>query len=92
MVVKFHVEVFWVVMPCNVVGYQCFRGPCCLHLHPEGGGSMDVGIVPQYMASQPRRLQLKVLHHCLIEHHAMKMYWGSVSIAPRILDLDTKWR
>jgi len=18
-----------------VLGYQCFRGPCCLHLHPE---------------------------------------------------------
>jgi len=26
------VKVFWVVMPCNIaVGYQCFRGPCCLH-------------------------------------------------------------
>jgi len=25
------VEVFWVVTPCSVVvGYQCFRGPCCL--------------------------------------------------------------
>jgi hypothetical protein len=27
------VEVFWVVTPCSVaVGYQHFRGPCCLHL------------------------------------------------------------
>jgi len=25
--------VFWVVVLCNVlVGYQCFRSPCCLHL------------------------------------------------------------
>jgi hypothetical protein len=29
---------------------------------------------------------------CLTKHHAMKMYWGSGSIAPRILDLDTRWR
>jgi len=27
------VEFFWVVTPCNfVVGYQHFRGSCCLHL------------------------------------------------------------
>jgi hypothetical protein len=39
MMVKFHFKAFWVVMLCGVVvGYQCFRGPCCLHLHPEGGG------------------------------------------------------
>jgi len=32
-VVMLQVKVFWVVMPCNVlVGYQRFRGPCCLHL------------------------------------------------------------
>jgi len=30
----FHVEVTWVVMLCSeVVGYQHFIGPCCLHLH-----------------------------------------------------------
>jgi len=30
------VNIFWVVMPCNVVvgWYQHFRGMCCLHLHP----------------------------------------------------------
>jgi len=21
------------VTPCSVVGYHCFRGPCCFHLH-----------------------------------------------------------
>jgi hypothetical protein len=31
--VKIQVEVFWVVTPCNLMEYQCFRGPCCLHLH-----------------------------------------------------------
>jgi hypothetical protein len=29
---------------------------------------------------------------CLTKHHAMKTYWGSVGIAPRILDLGTRWR
>jgi hypothetical protein len=28
----------------------------------------------------------------LTEHHAMKVYWGSGGIAPRILDLSTRWR
>jgi hypothetical protein len=32
--VKLQFKIFWVVTPCNVaVGYQCFGGPCCLHLH-----------------------------------------------------------
>jgi len=36
MVVKIQVEVFWVVTLCSiVVGYQCFRGPCCFHLQGE---------------------------------------------------------
>jgi len=29
---------------------------------------------------------------CLIKHHAMKVYWRSRSIAPRILDLGTRRR
>jgi hypothetical protein len=29
---------------------------------------------------------------CLTEHHAMKTYWGTGGIAPRILDLGTRWR
>jgi hypothetical protein len=41
--VKFQVEeVFWFVTPRSaVVGHQLFRRPCCLHIHPEDGGSMD---------------------------------------------------
>jgi hypothetical protein len=42
MTVMIQVEVFWVVTPCStVVGYQYFRGPCCLHLQGEvhGAGS-----------------------------------------------------
>jgi hypothetical protein len=32
--VKIQVEVFWVMTPSSdVVGYQRFWGPCCLHLH-----------------------------------------------------------
>jgi len=34
--VKIQVEFFWVIMPCSVVvGYQCFRGPCCCHLQGQ---------------------------------------------------------
>jgi hypothetical protein len=40
MVVKIHVEVFWVVAPSSVVvGYQHFAGPCSHHLQGEDGGS-----------------------------------------------------
>jgi hypothetical protein len=34
--VKIQIEILWVVTPCSVVvGYQRFRGPCCLHLQGE---------------------------------------------------------
>jgi hypothetical protein len=29
---------------------------------------------------------------CLTKHHAMKTYWASGGIAPRFLDLGTRWR
>jgi hypothetical protein len=32
--------VFWSVMACNVVGYQCFRGPSCHHLQGEVTGDV----------------------------------------------------
>jgi len=41
--VMIQVEVFWDVTVCSVVvGYQRFRGPCCLHRQGEGGGSVDL--------------------------------------------------
>jgi hypothetical protein len=30
--------------------------------------------------------------HFLTEHHAMKAYWWSGGIAPRILELGSRWR
>jgi hypothetical protein len=64
----------------------------------------DIGTSEKYMAAQcgavfcyDRLLWLvkpkvKVkLSLCLTKHHAMKKYWGSGGIAPRILDLDTRW-
>jgi hypothetical protein len=40
MAVKIQVEVLWVVTPCSVVvGYHCFRGPCCHHLQSEVSGA-----------------------------------------------------
>jgi hypothetical protein len=36
MAVMFHVKIFWVLTPGSVmVGYQCFRGPRCLHFQGE---------------------------------------------------------
>jgi hypothetical protein len=35
---------------------------------------------------------LKVNSLLLTEHHAMKTYWGTEGIAPRILNLGTRWR
>lgn len=33
--VKTSMLIFWIVTPCGLVGiYQCFKGTCCLHLHP----------------------------------------------------------
>jgi hypothetical protein len=38
-------------------------------------------------------MKVKVkLSVCLTKHHTMKTYWGSGGIAPRILDLGTRWR
>jgi len=53
--VEIQVEVFWVVTACSiVVGYQCHRGPNCLHFHVEDGGSMAFILPQHYTASQPR--------------------------------------
>jgi hypothetical protein len=48
MAVMVQMEFFLVVTPCSVVvGYQRFRGPCCLHLQGEvvsvGENGVDVG-------------------------------------------------
>jgi hypothetical protein len=40
-----------------------------------------------------RMVKVKIkLPLCLTKHHAMKTYWGSGGIAPRILDLGIRWR
>jgi hypothetical protein len=49
-------------MQMTLVRYQRFRGPCCLHL--QGEGSMDlwnVGILPHYMASQPKKTSTRIV-------------------------------
>jgi hypothetical protein len=38
-VVKMHLGVLWIMMPCNVVvGHQCFGGPSFFHLQGEVTG------------------------------------------------------
>jgi len=47
--------VFWVVTPySDVVGYHCFRKPCCLCLHPQDSTNkavVHVGILPHHYMS-----------------------------------------
>jgi len=41
----FQITVFQVMIPCSdVVGYQCFRGPCCLHFQSEVNGTEKEGV------------------------------------------------
>jgi hypothetical protein len=54
--------------------------PICLH-----------GVVLNWATGKGKRVKVK-LSLCLTKHHAMKAYWGSGSIAPRIPDLGTGWR
>jgi hypothetical protein len=50
--------------------------------------------IQQVLGALSSELKVKVkLSLCLTKHDAMKAYyWGSGGIAPRILDLGTRWR
>jgi hypothetical protein len=60
MAVKIQVEFFWVVTSSSVVvGYHCFRGPCCPHLE----GHFILNIEPlrlSKLVSQRRSLRFTV--------------------------------
>jgi hypothetical protein len=74
------------VFPCSQ-SYYCsfpFQRPLC-HIIDETRCS-----------SSTLNLRSLAISHLLLtfslsEHHAMKAYWGSGGIAPRILDLVTRW-
>jgi hypothetical protein len=60
-----HVEVFWVVTPCSVVvGYQIFRGTCCLHLHCD---PHNAGIPPQHYSQHYS--EILVFYHNVTQRH-----------------------
>jgi hypothetical protein len=53
------------------------------------------GATPCFLVIMPNFTEGKVkvsLVLFVIENHAMKAYWGSGGIAPRIFDLGTRWR
>jgi hypothetical protein len=43
-------------------------------------------------AGHQQQLWIVKLSLCWTKYHAMKTYWGSGGIAPRILDFGTRWR
>jgi hypothetical protein len=47
------------------------------------------GYVFHRLVSSRAKVKLSL---CLTKHHAMKAYWGSGGITPRILDHGTRWR
>jgi hypothetical protein len=52
---------------------------------------MEDSRYPKYLPDfGPVKLKVK-LSLCLNKHHAMKTYWGSEGIAPRI-NLDARWK
>jgi hypothetical protein len=73
----------WFVMLCSdVVGYECFRGPCSLCLQGEVNWRWRQHGPPKcwypttsYMALQPRRVQLKFLWKLILEA-CTKIYWS----------------
>jgi len=58
MMVMIQVEVFWVVTLCNVmVGYQCFRDPCCLHVQGHFTLKMEVACTSEMAVSYHKTTQ-----------------------------------
>jgi len=73
-----------------VVGYQRFRGPCCLHLQGEPLKRWyPTTTLHDFISQRISRWKVK-LSICL--HHAMKVYRESGGTDPRILNLGTRWR
>jgi hypothetical protein len=91
----FHFEVFWVLTPCSIVviRYQKFRGPCCLHLHPEVGGSMElrnVGILAQhYRGHNPEDMDLAYNLRIKRRHEIQDAAEKMATIKPTIINLNT---
>jgi hypothetical protein len=54
-------------------------------------GSVMAAIIFNNKNEKKVKVNVK-LSLCLTKHHAMKTYWESGGIAPRILELGTTWR
>jgi hypothetical protein len=64
MAVIFQVEVFWFLTPCSVVvGYQRFRGPCCIHL--QG----DVAGMEENAGDFPLKMEAAWISKTLVSYH-----------------------
>jgi hypothetical protein len=62
-----------------------------IHL-PFGSGNVPLQLLyVNRLAQYKVKVKIKLSLYST-KHHAMKTYWGSGGIAPRILDLGTRWR
>jgi hypothetical protein len=87
MAVKFQVEVFWVVTSCSVVvGYQRFRGPCCLHL--QGRARSSEMLVSYHNATGRHNSEGLDLNYCRSLSHASVFRWDT--FGSRTVYLHTK--
>jgi hypothetical protein len=59
---------------------------CC-----RANQSISMTLLLLFLKGKKVKVKLS-LHFFLTEHHAIKAYWGSGGISPRILDLGTRWR
>jgi hypothetical protein len=64
-----------------------------MHIYNYDGYSLVISIFQGGDSLVKFKLgQCKVVPVLLTEHQAMKVYWGSGDIIPRLLDLGIRWR
>jgi hypothetical protein len=64
-------------------------------LQHETSEALCIFRIRENLITSPKYVHEKVkvkLSLCLTKHYAMNTYWMSGGIAPRILDLGTRWR
>jgi hypothetical protein len=85
--VQMHI-ILYVLNPVSAYYGQVNSRWFCLKHSPDQHYHFSNQIVPPLIVKKGKNVKLSL---CLTKHHAMKTYWGSSGIAPRILDLGVRW-